>query len=519
MKKMKLWMMAAILTFSGYAVLTSCTDSIADNPTTPDQPEQVADYTVIYYGHGGGNLDLSLLNNLKQFTQADAKSYDNVNICVQYKYSTLKSMMETYENYKKDTYLTEENKRQLLQAQEGIYPHAGKTLRYVVAPADDSEDIPYYGLDNADATQIDSLVNFINWAATTCPAKKYVLIVSDHGGGYLPSNELPVGEPPASTRGVMFDDGHNSNHFTAKTLPQAIGQAAIRPQVVYMDACLMNSVEYQFELAPVCDYLTLSTFLVPGQGGDYVELVNALSQNPTDVEAALTRLAKATVNAWDQNYVEGMPLFHDMTVTRTAGIDALGAEIRKLTDKLVDAYQNGGDEVKDAIDECTATAYRTNENSPFYDFIDYLQNLCIALPDVFGNALTHPMGTAFDNTIVYQQSSTWVEENHHTVDLSIMLSCKGYYTVVGEQFGVPFYLRYYADGDMEAVMPSGESMRGDYWGSTLDATYCQLRFDQQTGWSRWLKLNEQEPNLKCANGFDPTNFVIGSYTYTPEDSE
>jgi len=30
---------------------------------------------------------------------------------------------------------------------------------------------------------------------------------------------------------------------------------------------------------------------------------------------------------------------------------------------------------------------------------------------------------------------------------------------------------------------------------TLDATYGQLRFDQITGWSRWLKLNQQEPNL------------------------
>ena len=35
------------------------------------------------------------------------------------------------------------------------------------------------------------------------------------------------------------------------------------------------------------------------------------------------------------------------------------------------------------------------------------------------------------------------------------------------------------------------------WGSTLDATYGQLRFDQITGWSRWLKLNQQEPNLEC----------------------
>ena len=31
------------------------------------------------------------------------------------------------------------------------------------------------------------------------------------------------------------------------------------------------------------------------------------------------------------------------------------------------------------------------------------------------------------------------------------------------------------------------------WGSTGDDTYGQLAFDQATGWSRWLKLNQQLP--------------------------
>ena len=33
------------------------------------------------------------------------------------------------------------------------------------------------------------------------------------------------------------------------------------------------------------------------------------------------------------------------------------------------------------------------------------------------------------------------------------------------------------------------------WGSTGAETYEKLQFDKATGWSRWLKLNEQEPNL------------------------
>ena len=55
---------------------------------------------------------------------------------------------------------------------------------------------------------------------------------------------------------------------------------------VYCDACLMNAAEYQFELAPLTDYLVLSTFLVPSAGGNYTELVDALSDNPDDPEQA-----------------------------------------------------------------------------------------------------------------------------------------------------------------------------------------------------------------------------------------
>ncbi len=93
------WVLAAIL-ISGASVFTSCS-SDDDNPViNPDEPQQpLADYTIIYYGHGGGNLDLYLLKNIGQFFQSDTESRKNVSICVQYKFSTLKGIEEVYERY------------------------------------------------------------------------------------------------------------------------------------------------------------------------------------------------------------------------------------------------------------------------------------------------------------------------------------------------------------------------------------------------------------------------------------
>ena len=536
------WAMTATL-LCGVIVFTSCSSDNDDDPVVhPDEPQQqLADYTVIYYGHGGGNLDMQLMSNLMQFYFGDDESYRNVSVAVQYKFSSLESMQSLYEQYvgmlghyfEPGTPDYEEGLKEL-ELFKSYYPFAGKTARFVVdrekafISGDEDGEVPtepdmsaFIGPDNADITRTDSLTNFINWAAQTCPARKYILVLSDHGGGYLPNDEVSdaTDADARKTRGVVYDDGYDGRHFTAKSLTQAIRQSSVRPSVVYLDACLMNTAEYQFELAPTTDYLVLSTFVVPGEGGDYTELVNALSANPDNLEQALTRFTKATVDSWDESAEENadeedvQPVYHDMSVYRTADIDALGTEIKTFTDRLIEAYQSGGDDVRAKIDEVTANAYRINEAQPEYDLIDYAVNLSIALPGVFGSVWDSPLGRAFDRCIVYQQSSRWLQENEHTVDLSVLLGCQGHYTMLydfGGTSSIPF--RYNPDGTTTLEV-DGQSFPGKPWNGTLDATYGQLRFDQLTGWSRWIRLNEQEPNAKCFTGYNP---FIG-YTL-PEDA-
>ena len=221
-----------------------------------------------------------------------------------------------------------------------------------------------------------------------------------------------------------------------------------------------------------------------------------------------TKLAIIKVfTTWsDEQVADGeaaQPVYHDMSVYRTADIDALGSEIKTFIDRLVDAYRNGGKEVRAKIDKVTASAYRINEQQPEYDLIDYASSLTIALPDVFGSAWDSPLGKAFDRCIVYQQSSRWLQENSHTVDLSVLLGCQGHYAMVynfGGTSSIPFYFN--ADGTTTLPL-EGQGLPGNPWDGTLDATYGQLRFDQLTGWSRWLRLNEQEPNIECYTGYNP----------------
>lgn len=516
-KRLFFWAMALVVAL---VMPTSCKDNndIVDEPL---QPEELTDYTIIYYGHGGGNLDPMLLENMAQFFQADENSYKNVNICAQYKYSSAENINQLISQLESILDPNMPEIEEIMTSMKEMLLYANKTCRFtaddIMNMLSNSEDPDtefdnplkifgryIFGPDNADISCPDSLTNFINWAATVRPAKKYILVLSDHGSGYLPHEEMPE-----TTRGVIYDDGHENKSFTAKTLTQAIRNANVRPSVIYFDACLMNTAEYQFEMAPLTDYLVQSTFIVPGEGGDYVTLIDALSQNPDDLEKALTRFCQATVDRWDESASEGSaddaeePVYHDMNVYRASDIDALGTELRTFVDKLIDTYQNGSEEMKAKIDTCTAHAFRIDENRPFYDLIDYAATLTISLPDVFGSAVDSKLGKAFDRCIVYQQSSKWLLEYGHAVDLSVMLGCEGHYrlntgldNLVVQFFdnGVTGYIK---DGNL--IIPSEIQTK---WG-TLDQSYGQLRFDQATGWSRWLRLNKQEPNQQCFTGFNP----------------
>ena len=87
MKRLLTVLAAALCCMTMTTVLTSCSDS-SDNPVPGPNPESLADYTVIFYGHGGSNLDSMIMANLQQFLKSKRENYKRVNIVAQHKFST-----------------------------------------------------------------------------------------------------------------------------------------------------------------------------------------------------------------------------------------------------------------------------------------------------------------------------------------------------------------------------------------------------------------------------------------------
>lgn len=504
MKKILMTLAAVFCCAMTTTVFTACTDN-DDNPVFPDYPTAQAEYAILFYGYGGSNLDDDIFQNMMDFYNGQAESYQKVKIACQYKYSSAENLQK---------YWIDNMEALTPELEQQIKDMDLQTIRFIVDNTDDDPDIDVllnqasiYGQKNCHIANVDSLTNFINWGIKACPAKHYILIVSDHGGGYRPHDELTF-QAPAQTRGVLYDTANDPIvSFSASALRYALSRANAHMDVVYLDACLMNSIEYQFELKEFADYYILSSFVVPGAGGFYSVMIDELAKNGDDIETALKNFNKASVDRWDRDAAAAYAAgdedskwdYHDMTVTRTRNLDAFGVKFREFTDKLVAAYADEGNKAK--IDEKTKYTFKVNNSRPNYDLVDYAKGICDALPDVFDTAFSNEVGFAFNSCLVSQYCSDFLMEKGWSVDCSILLAVEGNYYNYNYDSNDPTKLLgydiYYADGKLESYK-SGETEPTviSTWPSTLADTYEKLAFDKATGWSRWLKLNKQVP---CTN--------------------
>ncbi len=156
-------------------------------------------------------------------------------------------------------------------------------------------------LGEVDMSDGNSLVDFVQWAASNFPADHYVLILSDHGMGWPGgwSDPAPGGNdnnnaPLASRLGenIYLDE-------LDKAL-QASRQAAgiDKFDIVGMDACLMAQLEVMAALQPHAHYAVASEETEPSLGWAYASFLGDLVSNP-DMDAA--QLSKLIVQSYIQD--------------------------------------------------------------------------------------------------------------------------------------------------------------------------------------------------------------------------
>ena len=126
----------------------------------------------------------------------------------------------------------------------------------------------------ADMGDYKRVVNFVTWAKKTYPAKKYMLVLWNHGAGWLD----PLRQTRSAEKGISFDD--ETNNYIRTRQIGAILKEAGKVDVLAFDACMMQMAEVAFEVKDNTSVIIGSEELMPGLGYPYAQILGVLAGQP-----------------------------------------------------------------------------------------------------------------------------------------------------------------------------------------------------------------------------------------------
>jgi len=133
-------------------------------------------------------------------------------------------------------------------------------------------------LPKTDMGDYKAAVDFVKWSRENYPAKKYMLILWDHGAGWMDPLKKKS-EGAGKSRAISFDD-ETGNFIGTVEIGKLVREAG-GVNVLGFDACLMQMAEVAYEVKDSAKIILGSEEVVPEDGIDYTGFLAKLSSNPS----------------------------------------------------------------------------------------------------------------------------------------------------------------------------------------------------------------------------------------------
>ena len=477
------------------------------------------------YTVGGGNLDNQIETDIKNAAGAIKADNKKVRYLIQYKYSSQAS----------------------INGISGFLPSGkpGRVYRYEASPnIVNTEKSPMlllkddyiYGTQNekAEFFQPDSIVNFMKYCQKVAPAKNYILVLSDHGGGYAVNDDYDKSLEKTGTRATCFDDNLAGRGITCKEIRTALEKSGMHLTMLYFDCCLMNNMETLSEVINLTDYVLASGHT--NGGGNHQAFVEELYNASADdaFTDAMSRYAKTCA-------LRNSMLWMLHGVTWARNVDFVLTDMKKfpailtaLRDYVDFAIKNMGGAQAEDFQYAASDCYQYSPGFPLYDLRDYCEKLQANafghLPDEwhYYDNLENALQAAQVCHYYSIQSEGYKEITPHWLSYNVSLGAKGFIgSTILKKEPTKIY-GYNKDGNLATVDISNLNLtvlgKNTPW-FAWSQTYHQLEFDKQTGWSRWLEANtgfpinnppydnqdDQQPGANVVPGQDGWEITVNVY--------
>ncbi len=229
------------------------------------QAAPIKEWTVLVYLNADNNLYQFGLLNISQMEKIG--STNDVNVVVQFDPEPSGMATNRY-------YIT-----------KNPNPVSGKITSQVVGT-----------LPETDMGSPKTLSEFLAWGVKTYPAKKYAVIIWNHGNGW---------------QGVSYDD-NPSTHLSMPALraglesmnsvvaqQRGVRNTGAQIDILNFDACIMSALEVGYELKDTAKVMVGSQFNEPGEGENYTSFLTPMVAKPT---MAARELSEVLVYQYSLNY-------------------------------------------------------------------------------------------------------------------------------------------------------------------------------------------------------------------------
>jgi hypothetical protein len=279
-------------------------------------------------------------------------------------------------------------------------------------------------LPRVDMGDYRSLVDFVKWSVQNFPAKKYMIIVWNHGMGWhgVPEEKMEVLD--------ISSDDISGNAITTVQLGVAMEQSAKlmghKVDLYGSDACSMASLEVATEMKDSVQYFLGSEELEGSEGWDYHRFLLNLANRPTADALELGKFVADT-------YLESNPDGGEMggvtfSVINASHLDALLFQIADLSKQI----QALSDEDASEVYEAANMAQRFWYDDDYRDLGDFLGNLEILTRDPdetsihIQRASVEQLQATFKKVVAYNVRSPkyW---NAHGLTIWLPLTAKLYH--------------------------------------------------------------------------------------------
>ncbi len=207
------------------------------------------------------------------------------------------------------------------------------------------------------------LTDFVDWGAQNYPAKKYAIVIWNHGSGWRKKRGNNI------FKGISYDDQSGNHISTAQLTPavakmqESLGQ---KVDILAFDACLMQMLEVSYAVKDHIDIMLASQDIEPGEGWDYNGSMAPIAANPTMTPA---EVATMIVNTYDESY-DGGSQGNRATTQSWVKLSKIDQLMNALNETAVTLNGNFIQETQNAISQVQKFHYRSN-----IDLIHFLKIL------------------------------------------------------------------------------------------------------------------------------------------------